>query len=131
MQVRQKARGHAPADTTAVPYSRRIRALLEDVAEGKTGIEEAFLSLGNLAFSDLGFAKVDHHREMRQGFCEIVYAEGKSNEQIRQIIARLISENSGSVLVTRANAAQLGIVAELASSSQLTITEAPGCGADA
>src|SRR5438046_7464283 len=83
------------------PFERRLGALLQQVAEGTVTASEAAEALRDLPFSDLGFAKVDHHRELRQGACEIVYAEGKTVEQVVAIVDRLLGNNAGPVLVTR------------------------------
>jgi NCAIR mutase (PurE)-related protein len=89
-----------------------LRTLLEDVRRGAVSTEEAFGSLRDLPFEDLGFAKVDHHRALRQGFAEVIYAEGKSPVQVAAIAARL-AEHGAPVLATRANLAQFEAVAKL------------------
>ena len=68
---------------------------------GEIRVGEAVEKLRTLPFEDLGFAKVDHHRAIRTGFPEVVYAPGKTPEQLSQI-ARRIAENSSRVLITRA-----------------------------
>ena len=76
--------------------------LLQGVKEGNISCEKALQELKNLPYKDLGFAKVDHHRALRNGFPEVVFCQGKTKEHIVQIIADLA--NSGSnVLATRAN----------------------------
>ena len=64
---------------------------------------EAVERLRTLPFEDLGFAKVDHHRAIRTGFPEVVYAPGKTPEQLAQI-ARRIADSSSKLLITRAEA---------------------------
>src|SRR6266849_2289564 len=86
----------------ATPYERRLGELLESVASGVTSAEEARRALRDLPFADLGFAKVDHHRELRQGACEIVFAQPKSAEEVQAIVEKLIEGNEGPILVTRA-----------------------------
>ena len=61
---------------------KEIRALLEAVARGETPVGEAVLRLKMEPFEDLGFAKLDHHRGLRQGAAEVVYGAGKTPEQI-------------------------------------------------
>jgi len=78
-----------------------LRKLLEDVRSGKTGIDEAVNSLKKLPFEDLGFAKVDHHRSIRKGFPEVIYSEGKTVEQIKTIVKRLM-ESDNNIMATRA-----------------------------
>lgn len=68
--------------------------------------------LHRLPFAELGYAKVDHHRALRQGRPEAVYAPGKTPEQCAGIVAELLAESSGPVLMTRADAAQAAACAE-------------------
>jgi pyridinium-3,5-biscarboxylic acid mononucleotide synthase len=84
-------------------YERRLRALLGEVAAGSVDPSEAAERLVDLPFADLGFARVDHHRELRQGACEIVLAEGKTPRQVGGIVRQLLDGNEGPVLVTRAD----------------------------
>ena len=84
-----------------------VRRLLDDVRSGALSADEAVARLRRLPFADLGFAKVDHHRALRQGMPEAVYAPCKSAEQCAAIVAELLAEDGGGpVLLTRANAAQ-------------------------
>ena len=78
-----------------------LRRLLEGVRAGEVPLEEAERLLKAAPFADLGFAKVDHHRDLRHGHPEIVYAPGKTPEQAAAI-AREIHGRAGRVLVTRA-----------------------------
>jgi pyridinium-3,5-biscarboxylic acid mononucleotide synthase len=83
-----------------------IRKLLEDVRRGRTGIEQALTRLKKLPFEDLGFAKIDHHRALRQGFPEVVYARGKTAEQVAKIVRGMLGNGSShNILVTRATRA--------------------------
>ena len=66
-------------------YEARLADLLARVSSGEVSPRDAARELRDLPFSDLGFAKVDHHRELRQGACEIVYAEGKKPGEVRAI----------------------------------------------
>lgn len=91
-----------------------MRDLLAQVAAGNLAPEEATEKLRNLPFANLGFARVDHHRELRQGACEIVYALGKTVEQVQGIVRQLLEGNTGPVLVTRADDEQLAAVLDLA-----------------
>jgi pyridinium-3,5-biscarboxylic acid mononucleotide synthase len=81
----------------------QLRVLLEEVRTGAVDIDGAMLRLRHLPFEDLGFAKVDHHRALRQGMPEVVFAQGKTPDQVVAIASRLqdISQN---VLITRVNA---------------------------
>jgi pyridinium-3,5-biscarboxylic acid mononucleotide synthase len=81
-----------------------LRRLLDDVRSGALGPDQAVHFLRRLPFADLGFARVDHHRPLRQGLPEAVYAPGKTPEQCAAIVAELLEEpGSGPVLLTRAD----------------------------
>jgi pyridinium-3,5-biscarboxylic acid mononucleotide synthase len=80
--------------------------LLADVRSGACAPDEALARLRRLPFADLGFAKVDHHRALRQGMPEAVYAPGKTADQCAAIVAELLAGGSGPVIMTRATAAQ-------------------------
>ena len=79
-----------------------LRALLEGVQRGEVTPEHALEELAQLPFRDLGFARVDLHRELRQGAPEAVLAEGKTSVQVVEIVRALVDGGAGSVLVTRA-----------------------------
>jgi hypothetical protein len=80
----------------------RVRNLLENVSAGKVTVEEALGKLRSLPFEDLGFARLDSHRSLRQGFPEVVYCEGKTTEQLT-LIARQMLAAGGPIMFTRAN----------------------------
>src|SRR5271167_4870777 len=67
----------------------RLQQLLADVRSGACTPDEAVHLLRRLPFADLGFAKVDHHRNLRQGLPEAVYAQGKTAEQCSAIVGEL------------------------------------------
>ncbi|HEX2946356.1 MAG TPA: nickel pincer cofactor biosynthesis protein LarB [Clostridia bacterium] len=81
--------------------SEAIRRLLESVKNGGTSIDSALSELKLLPFEDLGFAKVDHHRNLRTGYPEVIYSQGKTVEQIKAIAARLMEKDSN-IMATRA-----------------------------
>jgi NCAIR mutase (PurE)-related protein len=81
---------------------KEVEKLLKDVKNGQTTIEEALVVLKNFPYTDLGFARIDHHREMRTGYPEIIYCAGKSVDQVREIV-RVMSERENNVIGTRAN----------------------------
>ncbi len=90
---------------SAQPGSRAdLLALLEAVEQGELDPVLALERLAHLPYRDLGFARVDTHRELRQGAPEAVLAEGKTPEEIERIVVALIEGGAGSVLVTRADA---------------------------
>ncbi|MBI4443833.1 MAG: nickel pincer cofactor biosynthesis protein LarB [Acidobacteria bacterium] len=96
---------------------QKLLEILEAVQKGKLAPQEAVERLKHLPFEDLGFAKIDHHRLLRQGMPETVYAPGKTAEQIVQI-ARQMLKRSPNVLVTRASRAVATRVKRLAKDAQ-------------
>ena len=104
---------------TRLPYYRPVgglrddlRDLLEAVRAGTTSPDEALERLSELPYRDLGFARVDLHRELRQGAPEAILAEGKTAEQVARIFVALLEGGAGSVLATRADDAARGAVRE-------------------
>jgi len=77
--------------------------LLEDYKNSRISEEEALNRLRHLPFEDLGFARVDHHREMRKGFPEVIFGTGKTPEQILGIVQSM-NRGSTNILVTRSEA---------------------------
>ncbi len=63
-----------------------IEKILQAVREGETTIERALDRLRHLPFEDLGFVKIDHHRALRQGFPEVIFARGKTPKQVAEIV---------------------------------------------
>jgi len=80
-----------------------LEELLERVRRGEVEPQSALEQLAQLPFRDLGFARIDVHRELRQGAPEAVLAEGKTPEQVAAIARALLEGGAGSVLVTRAD----------------------------
>ncbi len=72
-----------------------LQGLLADVRSGACSADEAVLRLRRLPFADLGFAKVDHHRALRQGLPEAIYGQGKTPEQCSAIVGELLGEGRG------------------------------------
>ena len=87
-----------------------LRALIEDVAAGRCTPDDAVRQLRRLPYSDLGFARVDHHRDLRLGIPEAVYGPGKTPEHCAAVVEELLSETDGPVLLTRATEAQVKAV---------------------
>ena len=81
-----------------------VRALLEAVARGEIDPDAALEELAHLPVRQLGFARVDTHRELRQGAPEAILAEGKSPAQVAEIFKTMVDSGAGSVLATRADA---------------------------
>jgi NCAIR mutase (PurE)-related protein len=89
-----------------------ITALLEGVREGKLSVAQAIVRLRYLPFEDLGFAKVDHHRALRQGFPEVIMGQGKEPRQIAAII-RAARRQKANLLVTRLSAERMARLRKL------------------
>ena len=83
---------------------QKLRELLEGVAAGTTSIDAAVDDLRLLPYEDIGFAKIDHHRALRDTLPEVVLADGKTPAQVAEIASRLAARASR-VLITRADAA--------------------------
>ncbi|MBP1766749.1 MAG: 1-(5-phosphoribosyl)-5-amino-4-imidazole-carboxylate carboxylase [Candidatus Aminicenantes bacterium] len=79
-----------------------LEEVLEKVSRGQISPADAFQKLKDYPYQNLGFAKVDHHREVRKGFPEVIYGQGKTDSQIIEI-ARQISKRGNSLLITRAS----------------------------
>ena len=78
-----------------------IRQLLQAVASGERSVDDALLQLKEAPFEDLGFAKLDHHRALRQGAAEVIYGAGKTPEQILKITQAMLAHGQKTVLITR------------------------------
>ncbi len=87
----------------------RLRELLAAVARGERTVDAAIADLEHLPFRDLGFAHVDHHRHLRQGFPEVVLGIGKTAEQIVAILGEL-RKGGANLLVTRVDDAKAAAV---------------------
>ena len=86
-----------------------LKRLLDEVAAGKTSAGEAVERLRTLPFEDTGYARIDHHRELRRGFPEVILCEGKTPEQIAGIAQRII-EHGSDLLATRCSPGQFAAV---------------------
>jgi NCAIR mutase (PurE)-related protein len=89
--------------------SAALKRLFEQVRKGRLSADEAVERLRHLPFEDLGFAKVDHHRALRQGMPEVIFSQGKTPRQVADIFSRL-AEHGGNVLATRATQEQYAAV---------------------
>lgn len=78
-----------------------IQALLESVRDGEVSVDEALLSLKQAPFEDIGYAKVDLHRSVRQGTPEVIFGEGKTVDQILGIVGVMKESGEKNVLITR------------------------------
>ena len=87
-----------------------LRKLFEQVRKKRLSADEAVERLRHLPFEDLGFAKIDHHRALRQGMPEVIFSQGKTPRQVADIFTRLAA-HGGNVLATRATEEQFAAVA--------------------
>src|ERR1700742_3864595 len=81
--------------------SSSLRKLLQQVRNGAVSPDDAVAQLRHMPFEDLGFAKVDHHRRVRSGMPEVIFAQGKTPAQVARIFKSLAA-HGGNVLATRA-----------------------------
>lgn len=82
----------------------KLKALLEQVKSGEVAVADALQSLRTLPFEDLGFSKVDHHRQLRTGFPEVIFCQGKTVDHVKQISERILAAGHP-LLATRATPA--------------------------
>ena len=92
--------------------SQRLVELFEQVRRGKVGVSRAVARLRHLPFEDLGFAKVDHHRELRQGFPEVIMGQGKTPREIAGIV-RALRRRRANVLITRVDGEEMARLKKL------------------
>jgi NCAIR mutase (PurE)-related protein len=83
---------------------QQLRVLLEDVRTGASDVDAAVSALRHMPYEDLGFANIDHHRALRHGIPEVIFAAGKTAEHVIGIAARLL-DHRGNVLITRTSTA--------------------------
>lgn len=91
---------------------QRLERMLRDVRSGRLSIADGVEHLRALPFEDLGFASLDHHRSIRQGFPEVILCEGKSTKQVRTI-ARALLKHHRPFLATRATSEVAAIIKRL------------------
>ena len=77
------------------------RELLEKLAAGEISVDDALLKLKLKPFEDIGYAKVDTHRSVRQGVAEVIYGAGKTTEQITGIAKKMLENGQKTILITR------------------------------
>ncbi len=82
--------------------NNKIKDILDSVKNGSISVEEAIKKLKHLPYEDISFAKVDHHRHLRQGVPEVIFASGKTGEQVINI-AKAMYKRSKSFLITKAS----------------------------
>jgi pyridinium-3,5-biscarboxylic acid mononucleotide synthase len=97
--------------------SDSIRKLFQQVRRGKLTPDDAVQRLRHLPFEDLGFAKVDHHRALRNGMPEVIFGKGKTPAQVAGIFGEL-AEHGGNILATRATREQFGAVKKVVAKAE-------------
>lgn len=95
----------------------QLRQILGDLKSGVLSDDQALERLRNLPFEDLGFANVDHHRTLRQGFPEVIFGAGKTAEHVAKIVEVMLP-GQHNILVTRSNLEQYNRVKEVDSSAE-------------
>lgn len=91
---------------------QEIRAMLEQVAQGAMSVDDAVLKLKKAPYEDLGFAKIDTHRALRQGAAEVIYGAGKTAWQIAEIASAMYEKGQKTILITRMDQEKADFVAE-------------------
>ena len=94
-----------------------LRGMLERVRDGLVPVDNAVAEIKKLPYKDMGFAKIDHHRELRTGYPEVVFCQGKTPEQVRLIVAELMTEGAN-ILATRARREMYDEVLKVAPSAE-------------
>ena len=92
--------------------SNDVRDVLENLRDGKITVDDALLSIKKEPFEDIGYAKVDLHRKVRNGAAEVIYGAGKTAEQIDGIVTTLVKNGVETVLITRLDDEKAKIIAE-------------------
>jgi pyridinium-3,5-biscarboxylic acid mononucleotide synthase len=95
----------------------QLRQILKDLKSGALSDDQALDRLRNLPFEDLGFANVDHHRTLRQGFPEVIFGAGKTADQVGRIVGAMLP-GGHNILVTRANSDQYASVRQVEPSAE-------------
>lgn len=102
-----------------------IKHLLEGVRDGSVSVDDAVLALKKQPFEDIGYAKIDNHRKLRQGTAEVIYGAGKTAAQIAGIAETMRAAGQETILITRLSAEAAALVQE---SQPLVYHEAARCG---
>lgn len=87
-----------------------VRSILEKLQRGEITVDQALLSIKKIPFADLGYAKIDHHRQLRQGCAEVIYGAGKTGNQIKGIVGNMLENGQKTILITRLSAEKAEIL---------------------
>src|SRR5499426_4254481 len=105
---------YGPSGTIAFSMTEeKIRQILSNFKSGSLQESEALEELRTLPFEDLGFANVDHHRSLRQGFPEVIFGAGKSAQQVVRIVESMY-RNDHNILITRTTESHFEYVKKIA-----------------
>ncbi len=99
-----------------------LRRLIDGVASGEVKPDDALSTLRRLPFADLGFARVDHHRILRQGFPEAIYGPGKTPQQCARLVDEFATSGAGPILLTRATRPQIEAASAVVPAPEVTET---------
>ncbi len=83
--------------------NKNLTEILKNVASGTLSVDDAKGSLNNMAFEDLDYAHIDHHRSIRKGFPEVIFGQGKTTDQVIGIMKSMVNAGDETILVTRIN----------------------------
>ena len=78
-----------------------VKQILESVQNGSLSVEDALLKIKKAPFEDIGYAKIDTHRSIRQGYPEVIYGAGKTSDQIKGITEKMLDKGQKNILITR------------------------------
>ena len=92
---------------------KEMERILTAVRSGAMGVGHALEQMQEMPYKDLEYAKVDYHRELRNGFPEVIYSPGKSLEQIQGIVADMLARTKGNILASRADEQVYAAILEL------------------
>jgi len=93
--------------------NNEVKRILESVRSGELSVDNALLKLKEKPFKDIGYAKVDLHRKVRQGTAEVIYGAGKTSEQIIGIVSAMKRSGQDTILITRLSAESAAQVARV------------------
>ena len=92
-----------------------IKILLEGVQNGSVSVDEALMKIKTAPYEDIGYAKIDLHRAVRQGYPEVIYGAGKTPEQIKGIVEAMLEKGQTQILITRMSKEASGILSGIPS----------------
>lgn len=92
-----------------------MKKLLEGVQNGSVSVDEALMKIKTAPYEDIGYAKIDLHRAVRQGYPEVIYGAGKTPEQIKGIVEAMLEKGQTQILITRMSKEASGILSGIPS----------------